>query len=71
MWEKALMSSLYTYLRIILIVFINMAKNIGPDGDSAYFSATGSLANTGIHNYGQQLITQCLEGIESSNLTGL
>ena len=39
MCGKALMSSLYTYLRIILMVFINMAKNIGPDGDSAYFSA--------------------------------
>ena len=40
MCGKALMSSLYTYLRIILMVFINMAKHIGPDGDSAYFSAT-------------------------------
>ena len=39
MCGKALMFSLYTYLRIILMVFINMAKNIGPDGDSAYFSA--------------------------------
>ena len=34
------MSSLYTYLGIILMVFNNMIKNIGPDGDSAYFSAS-------------------------------
>ena len=33
------MSSLYSYLGIILMVFNNMIKNIGPDGDSAYFSA--------------------------------
>ena len=33
------MFSLYTYLHIILLVFNYMLKNIGPDGDSAYFSA--------------------------------
>ena len=33
------MSSLYAYLHIILLIFNNMIKNIGPDGDSAYFSA--------------------------------
>ena len=34
------MSSLYAYLRIILMIFKNMTKNIGPAGDKAYFSAT-------------------------------
>ena len=33
------MSSLYAYLHIILLIFNNMIQNIGPDGDSAYFSA--------------------------------
>ena len=33
------MSSLYAYLHIILLIFNNMIKNIGPDGDSAYFGA--------------------------------
>ena len=34
------MSSLYAYLHIILLIFNNMIKNIGPDGDSVYFSAS-------------------------------
>ena len=34
------MFSLYAYLHIILLIFNNMIKNIGPDGDSAYFSAS-------------------------------
>ena len=33
------MSSLNVYLLIILNVFNNMTKNIGPAGDKAYFSA--------------------------------
>ena len=40
MCGKALMSSLYAYLHIILLIFNNMNKNIGPDGDSVYFSAS-------------------------------
>ena len=34
------MSSLYAYLHIILLIFNNMIKNTGPDGDRTYFSAT-------------------------------
>ena len=41
MCSKALMSSLYVYLRIILRVFNIMTKNSGPAGDKAYFSASG------------------------------
>ena len=37
------MSSLYAYFHIILLIFNNMIKNIGPDGDSVYFSATSNL----------------------------
>ena len=51
MCRKALMFSLYTYLRIILMVFINMAKNIGPDGDSVYFSASTKVRTIAIWTY--------------------
>ena len=33
------------------MVFINMAKNIGPDGDSAYFSANSRSALYSISTY--------------------
>ena len=39
------MSSLYVYLHIFLLIFNNIIKNIGLDGDSAYFSAMSTICN--------------------------
>ena len=66
------MSSLYVYLRIILLVF-NMTKNSGPADDKAYFSAithsapTGILPSTAVSSYRRKFITQKLNDSESSS----
>ena len=49
------------YLHIILMVFNNMTKNIGPASDKAYFSATYSLMSNSLlmlrSLYGPQITT--------------
>ena len=41
------------FICLLAYIFIdnNMVKNIGPDGDSAYFSATGIIPITAVFSY--------------------